>query len=86
MEQSKWLARTGPATTLKLLQGIGYNPEVSHLVFSPLAFKLSLLSMASLSNPIQERDINRLLFDQPVLRSMLAQGFYPGDEPEKSGK
>lgn len=82
-EQSKWLSRTGPATTLKLFETLGYNATKPHLIFSPLSLKLSLLSVAALSNEDQEKAVARFLFNQPVHKSMLRMNFEKSEAPEK---
>lgn len=82
-EQSKWLYRTGPATTLKLFATLGYSNATQHLLFSPLSLKLSLLSVAALSNADQELAVARFLFDQPVHKSMLSMNFEKSEIPVK---
>lgn len=58
----EWFNRTGPGYVLKLFSLVPYNAKASQIVWSPVALKLSLLSLASLDRH-REPDVYRFLFD-----------------------
>ena len=69
---------TGSYYSLKLLQLVDRASDNSNTVFSPLALKLTLLGLASMSEPGQEDAVNRFLFGHSE-PSVLAESF---DETE----
>lgn len=62
----EWFNRTSSGYVLKLFSLIPYNAKASQVVWSPVALKLSLLSLASLDRH-QEPNVYRFLFDMQTV-------------------